>query len=79
VYGREVHAKRRHPWVGFAIVAVLAILGLFVLGGIASGVSLFAAMLAFIFTCIYALRGENADTVAHDDKTAATGWFGRWF
>jgi hypothetical protein len=71
--------KRRHAWVGFAIVAVLAILGLFVLGGIASGATLLAAMLAFIFACIYALRGEDDDTVAHDDKTASAGWFGHWF
>jgi hypothetical protein len=79
VYGRDVRPKRRHAWVGFAIVAVLAFLGLFVLGGIASGVSLFVALLAFIFACIYALRGVNADTVAHDDKTASAGWFGGWF
>ena len=61
------------------MVALLATLGLFVLGGVASGVSLFVAMLAFIFACIYALRGEQADARAQGDRTGLSGWFGGWF
>jgi hypothetical protein len=71
--------KRRRAWVGFAIFATLAVLGLFVLHGIASGVILFAALLEFIFACMYALRGEDPDSVAHNNRTGFAGWFGRWF
>lgn len=71
--------KRRHAWVGFAIALLLAILGLFVLGGIASGATLFAAMLAFIGACIYALRGEDAESRAKADRAGLSGWFGGWF
>ena len=71
--------KRRHAWVGFAIFAVLAILGLFVLDGVAAGVTLFAALLEFIGACIYALRGEDPDSVAHGNKGGFAGWFGSWF
>jgi hypothetical protein len=76
VYIRHVTPKRRHTWVGFALFALLAILGLFVLGGVAAGVALFVAMLVFIFACIYALREQKADA---PDKTGLTGWFGHWF
>ncbi len=69
-------AKRRHTWVGFALFALLAILGLFVLGGVAAGVDLFVAMLVFIFACIYALHGQEADAA---ERTGVTGWFGGWF
>jgi hypothetical protein len=65
--------------VGFALCALLAILGLFVLGGAAGGATLFVAMVAFILVCIYALRGEDPDAVAHNQRTGQAGWFGRWF
>ena len=71
--------RKRRPWVGFVLFAILAILGLFVLGGIAAGVDLFVAMLVFIFACMYALRGEEPDSVAQNQRTGFAGWFGGWF
>jgi hypothetical protein len=74
-----VPAKRRHAWLGFAFCAVLSILSLFVLHGIASGALSLATMVVFIGACIYALRGEDADTRARGDRTGMAGWFGGWF
>jgi hypothetical protein len=74
-----VRPKRRHAWVGFAVFAIMAILGLFVLDGIAAGVVLFAALLELIFACMYALRGEDPDSVAHNNRSGFAGWFGGWF
>jgi hypothetical protein len=74
-----VRPKRRHAWVGFAIFVVLAVLGLFVVGGVAGGVILFAALLELIFACMYALRGEDPDSVAHNNRSGFAGWFGGWF
>ena len=54
-------------------------LGLFVLSGAIAGAELFVTMLVFIFACIYALRGEDPDSVAHNQRTAGAGWFGKWF
>jgi hypothetical protein len=71
--------KRRRAWVGFALSAVLAILGLFVLGGAAAGAELFVTLLVFIGACIYALRDEDPDTVSRSDRTGVAGWVGRWF
>jgi hypothetical protein len=71
--------RKRRPWVGFALFAVLAILGLFVLGGMAAGIDLFVAFLVFIFACMYALRGEDPDAVGHNERTGIAGWFGGWF
>ena len=71
--------KRRRPWVGFAIFAVLAILGLFVLHGPAAGVASLAALLAFIFACMQALRRQDPGSVSHNERTGLTGWFGGWF
>jgi hypothetical protein len=65
--------------LGFAVFGVLAILGLFVLGGVAAGAVLFVAMLVFIGSCISALRGEDPDSVAHNNRTGFAGWFGNWF
>jgi hypothetical protein len=79
VYSRTVPPKRRHPGVGFALFGVMAILGLFVLHGVAAGVVLFFAILSFIFACMYALRSEDPDTVNHNERTGLTGWFGGWF
>jgi hypothetical protein len=74
-----VPPKRRHAWLGFALCAVLSILSLFVLHGIASGAVSLAAMVVFIGACIYALRGEDADTRARSDRTGMAGWLGGWF
>jgi hypothetical protein len=72
-------SRRRRKWVGFALFAVLAVLGLFVLHGIASGAACLAAMLVFILSCINALRDEDPDSVAHNQRTGVAGWFGGWF
>jgi hypothetical protein len=75
-------SSKRRTRLGFAVFGVLAILGLFVLGGVAAGVVLFAAMLVFIGACMSALRGlrdEDPDSVATSDRTGLAGWFGNWF
>jgi hypothetical protein len=51
----------RHLWPLFLAVAVLAVVGLFVLHGVASGVVLLVTLLAFLGTCIYALTGEKVN------------------
>jgi hypothetical protein len=71
--------RRRRAAVVFALFAVIAILGLFVLNGAAAGASLFVAMLVFIGACIIALRDEDPDAVAHNHRTGLNGWFGGWF
>lgn len=71
--------KRRHAWVGFALSAVLAIAGLFLLDGAAAAAMLLATMLVFIGACIYALKGHEPDTIRHNERTGLTGWFGGWF
>jgi amino acid transporter len=73
-----VTPKRRRPWVGFTVFAVLAILGLFVLDGAAAGVASLAALLAFIFACMHALRRQDPDTLSHNERTGLSGWFGGW-
>jgi hypothetical protein len=49
----------RKTWPLFLAVAVLAVLGLFVLHGIAAGVILLVAFLGLLGTAIYALAGET--------------------
>jgi hypothetical protein len=49
----------RRTWPPFAAVAVLAVLGLFVLDGVAAGVVLFVALLGLIGAAINGLRGEQ--------------------
>ena len=49
----------RKTWPPFAAVAVLAVLGLFVLDGVAAGVVLFVALIGVILASVNALRGEN--------------------
>jgi len=71
--------ERRRVWIGFAFFAVLGILALFVLDGALAGVASLAAMLVFIGACIYALRGEDADTRKDGDRTGIAGWIGGWF
>lgn len=79
MYLCDVASKRRRAWIGFALFAALAILGLFVLDGGVAGAALFAAMLVFIVACIYALRGEGPDATAKADRTGLAGWLGGWF
>lgn len=71
--------KRRHTWVGFALFAGLAIAGLFVVDGTLAGVTLLVAMLVFIGACIYALRGEDPDSVTRNERSGLAGWFGGYF
>ena len=49
----------RKTWPLFLAVALLALLGLFVLHGIAAGVILIVAFFGLIGTAIYALAGEK--------------------
>jgi hypothetical protein len=49
----------RKTWPPFVAVAVLAVLGLFVLDGVAAGVVLFVALIGTILAAINALRGEK--------------------
>jgi len=51
----------RTTWPLFAAVALVALLGLFVLHGAASGVVLFADLLAFLGVGVYALAGEDVN------------------
>jgi hypothetical protein len=74
-----VSPKRHRVRVSFAFVALLLILSLFVLHGIAAGVAAFAAMLGFILACIDALRREDADVRRNADRSGLAGWFGGWF
>jgi hypothetical protein len=55
---REHH---RRLWPAFAAVAVLAVLGLFVLHGVAAGVASGVALLGFLGICVYALSGEKVN------------------
>lgn len=73
-------SPRRHRGrIYFALVAVLLILSLFVLHGVAAGVAAFAAMLGFILACIAVLAREDADARRKADRTGLGGWFGGWF
>jgi hypothetical protein len=69
--------RRRHVWVGYALFAVLAFAGLFLLDGWAAGATCLAAMLVFIGAGIYALRGEDHDDVGSNTRRQLTGWW--WF
>jgi hypothetical protein len=70
----------KHPArISFALVAVLAILAIFVLHGAAAGAAAFAAMFGFIAACIYALHRQDADVRRNADRTGVAGWFGGWF
>jgi hypothetical protein len=51
----------RKTWPLFLLDAVLALLGLFVLHGVAAGVILFATFLAVIGTAISGLAGEHVN------------------
>jgi hypothetical protein len=59
IEGACMRTQSRRTWPAFALVAIGAIVGLFVLNGVAAGVVLFVDFLGFIFACIYALAGEK--------------------
>jgi hypothetical protein len=48
-------------WPPFAAVAVLAVVGLFVLHGVAAGVVLFVALIGLMLASVNALRGEKVN------------------
>jgi hypothetical protein len=56
-----MRTHRRKLWPSFGLVALLVLLGLFVMNGAASGVVLFVAFLGFIGACVYALAGERVE------------------
>jgi hypothetical protein len=56
-----MQSPKRRTWPPFAAVAVLSVVGLFVLDGAAAGVVLFVALLALIGAAINALRGERVN------------------
>lgn len=72
-------SRRLRARIGFALFAVLTIVGLLVLDGPAAGVTLFAALLVFIVACILALSREEPDAVTHNERTGLAGWLGGWF
>jgi hypothetical protein len=55
----DMRALSRKAWPPFAAAAVLAVLGLFVLNGVAAGVVLFVALIGTILAAINALRDEQ--------------------
>jgi hypothetical protein len=65
--------------VGFALTAALGLVSVFALDGAAAGVTSFFTMLAFIGACIYALRGQDPDTVGRNRRAGLGGWIGGWF
>jgi hypothetical protein len=69
--------KRHAVKLAYALVAVIAILALFVVDGPAGGILALVALIGFILTCIAALRAQGAGRDA--DRTGLAGWFGGWF
>jgi hypothetical protein len=53
----RTHSRR--IWPPFAVVAMVAVLGGFVLDGVAAGVVSFAALVGVLIAAIYALAGED--------------------
>jgi hypothetical protein len=71
-----VSPKRYAVRLAFALVAALAILGLFVVDGPAGGMLTLAALVMFILACIAALRSR---ATPDSDRTGLAGWMGGWF
>jgi hypothetical protein len=71
--------RKRRPWIGFALFALLAILGVFVLDGALAGVLSLAALITFILACINALRPTDRDDISGTQRTGLTGWLGGWW
>ena len=53
----RTHSRR--TWPLFLAVVILALLGIFVVHGVAAGVLLFGAFLGLLGASIYALAGED--------------------
>jgi hypothetical protein len=53
----RTHSRKLWPW--FAADAVLAVIGIFVLSGVAAGIVCGVAFIGFFGACIYGLRGEK--------------------
>jgi hypothetical protein len=68
--------RKRRPWIGFALFAVLAALAVFVLHGPLAGIVSFVAFLTFLGACINALRQPGDREAAQ--RTGVTGWLGNW-
>jgi hypothetical protein len=60
--------------VRFALAAALGIMAVAFHGAVAAASAL--AMLVFIRACMYALRDEDPDAVAHSQRSTLGGWFG---
>jgi hypothetical protein len=71
--------RKRRPWIGFALFAVFAILGVFVLDGAVAGVFSLAALITFILACINALRSTDRGDASASRRTGLTGWLGGWW
>jgi hypothetical protein len=56
-----MRTRHRRRWPAFVAVAVLAVLGLFVLSGVAAGIASGLALLGFLGACIYSLTGEDVN------------------
>ncbi len=51
----------RKLWPAFFVVAVVLVVGLFVVHGTAQGIVLAVAFLGFLGVCIYGLAGEDVN------------------
>jgi hypothetical protein len=71
--------RRGRALIGFAVFAILTILGLYVVDGVAAGLMLLAALFVFIASCIQALSVQEPGAVASSHRIGITGWFGGWF
>ena len=71
--------KRPGAALAFALFAVLAILGLFVLHDAPAGIASLAAMIVFIVACMLALRNRDGDNATGAERTGLNGFFGHWF
>jgi hypothetical protein len=54
-----MRAHSRKIWPPFVAVALLAFVGVFVIGGVAAGVVSFIALIGLLAASIYALAGED--------------------
>jgi cation transport ATPase len=73
-------SRRTRARLGFALFAILTIVGLFVINGPDAGLVLLAAMIVFIIACIHALSlQQDSGAVDSSHRAGVTGWFGGWF
>jgi hypothetical protein len=72
-------SRRARARIGFALFAVLTIVGLFVISGPQASFVLLAALLIFIVACIHALSLQDSASVDKSHRAGVAGWFGNWF